>query len=42
MQFEWNADKAASNVEKHAVSFAEVSSVFGDALTIFDPLHSDN
>ena len=42
MNFEWDTDKADSNVAKHGVSFAEASSVFSDpyALTIFDPDHS--
>ena len=28
--FEWDSDKAASNVSKHGVSFEEASTVFGD------------
>ncbi len=42
MQFEWDAEKAASNIAKHGVSFEEASSVFGDPLatTIPDPDHS--
>lgn len=44
MQFEWDPDKATSNLDKHSVSFTEASSVFGDrlALTISDPRHSDD
>jgi uncharacterized DUF497 family protein len=44
MQFEWDRDKAASNLEKHGVSFEEASSAFGDPLsiTILDPNHSDD
>ena len=32
MQFEWDAEKAASNLKKHGVSFDEAESVFGDTL----------
>ncbi len=44
MEFEWDADKAASNLKKHGVSFAEAMSVFGDPLeiTITDPDHSES
>ena len=43
MEFEWDADKAASNVAKHGVSFHEAATVFDDplAMTYFDPDHSD-
>ena len=43
MEFEWDAAKAESNVEKHGVSFAEAMTVFGDPLdvTIPDPDHSE-
>lgn len=43
LSFEWDADKARRNLAKHAVSFEEAATVFGDALskTIFDPQHSD-
>jgi len=42
MEFEWDDDKAASNVKKHKVSFAEAATVFGDPLsvTFLDPDHS--
>ena len=42
MDFEWDAVKARSNIEKHGVTFEEASTVFGDplGLTIHDPLHS--
>lgn len=42
MKFEWDADKAAANLEKHGLSFEEASTAFGDPLsrTIRDPLHS--
>jgi uncharacterized protein len=40
--FEWNREKAESNLKKHGVSFAEVASVFDDPLhlTADDPSHS--
>ncbi len=43
MEFEWDADKAASNLSKHGVSFAEAMTVFGDAVEVMihDPVHSD-
>lgn len=43
MEFEWDADKAYSNQEKHGVSFDEAATAFGDplSLTISDPDHSD-
>jgi hypothetical protein len=42
MQFQWNPDKARSNLQKHGVSFEEAVTIFGDplALTIDDPEHS--
>ena len=41
--FEWNDQKAESNLLKHAVSFDEAVSVFGDALalTFSDSDHSE-
>jgi len=44
MGFEWDAEKAASNLAKHGVSFDEAATVFGDplAMTYFDPDHSDD
>ena len=37
MQFEWNPEKAESNLKKHKVDFAEAETVFGDSLAkIFD------
>lgn len=43
VRFEWDKDKAASNLEKHGVSFDEASTVFDDPLAyIFDDEdHSD-
>ena len=42
MKFEWNLDKARSNLTKHGVSFDEATTVFGDllAVTYLDPEHS--
>ena len=39
MQFEWNPDKAGSNLKKHRVYFYEASTVFQDPLsvTFLDP-----
>lgn len=41
-KFEWDDQKAASNLHKHGVSFDEAVSVFGDevALTFADTDHS--
>ena len=37
LQFEWDPDKATSNLKKHKVSFDEASTVFDDPLArIFD------
>ena len=37
MQFEWNIEKANSNLKKHVVSFREAETVFGDPLArVFD------
>jgi uncharacterized DUF497 family protein len=42
VRFEWDPEKAASNLAKHGVSFDEASTVFGDPLatTVIDPEHS--
>lgn len=44
MQFEWNNDKAASNLSKHQVSFEEAKTVFDDLLYVdfYDPDHSED
>ena len=44
MEFEWDPEKAASNLEKHGVEFIEATTVFADPLelTIIDPDHSEN
>ena len=37
LRFEWDKNKAASNLRKHGVSFEEASTVFADPLAvIFD------
>lgn len=43
MKFEWDAEKASTNIKKHGVSFEEASSVFFDdnALLRDDPDHSE-
>jgi uncharacterized protein len=42
MKFEWDPQKADSNLKKHGVSFQEAASVFGDgfSITYYDPEHS--
>ncbi len=44
ISFEWDPNKAVSNVQKHGVSFEEASTVFADnyARVIADPDHSDD
>lgn len=44
MEFEWDNNKAISNIQKHGISFSEAASVFGDPLSITfaDPEHSIN
>ena len=39
LEFEWDPEKAASNLSKHGVSFAEAQTVFADTLsaTTYDP-----
>ena len=43
MNFEWNEEKASSNLRKHGVSFDEATTIFGDplAITFSDPMHSE-
>lgn len=42
VEFEWDDEKADSNLKKHSVSFEEGATVFNDLQidTIFDPDHS--
>jgi uncharacterized DUF497 family protein len=44
VEFEWDSEKAAANLAKHGVSFAEAMTVFGDPLesTVADPDHSES
>ena len=41
--FEWDSEKAASTLRKHAISFEEAVTVFGDplAVTFSDTDHSE-
>lgn len=43
MYFEWDPEKATSNLGKHKVSFNEAATVFEDPLsfTVPDPAHSE-
>ncbi len=42
LQFEWDPNKAARNIEKHQVSFDEAATVFDDPMfiTVIDEEHS--
>ncbi len=44
MKFEWDQNKAASNLSNHGISFDEAKTVFNDPLYVdfFDPDHSYN
>ena len=44
MNFEWDDNKATSNLSKHKVSFEEAKTVFDDPLYVdfYDPDHSDD
>jgi uncharacterized protein len=44
MNFDWDENKASSNLSKHGVSFEEAKTVFNDLLYVdfYDPDHSDN
>ena len=41
--FEWDTEKAETNLVKHGISFDEAMTVFYDplSLTVPDPIHSD-
>ena len=43
MRFEWNPEKAASNIRKHGISFDEAVTVFKDPLAFIfdDTTHSE-
>lgn len=42
MEFEWNPEKAVTNLRKHNISFQEAATVFDDSLSVTfpDPDHS--
>jgi uncharacterized protein len=42
MEFEWNPEKAVTNLRKHNISFQEATTVFDDSLSVTfpDPDHS--
>ncbi len=44
MEFDWDLDKAASNLRKHGVTFVDASYVFDDlqAIDEFDEFNSTN
>ena len=44
MNFEWDENKAATNQQKHGITFQEAATVFQDedALQIFDTDHSED
>ncbi|MCC7372959.1 MAG: BrnT family toxin [Chloroflexi bacterium] len=44
MEFEWDPEKAALNLRRHRVAFAEAITVFSDPLSVTDsdPDHSDD
>ena len=44
MQFEWDKEKAASNLKKHGVGFEEASTVWQDFffIDLYDDAHSEN
>jgi uncharacterized DUF497 family protein len=43
-EFEWDTEKAESNLQRHDVSFEEVATIFFDplSLTIPGPVHSED
>jgi uncharacterized DUF497 family protein len=43
MEYEWDPDKAATNLQKHAISFADAVAVFSDefALTVADDFRDE-
>ena len=43
LEFTWDAAKAAANLAKHGVAFAQAATVLTDALalTVFDEAHSE-
>ena len=43
-EFEWDEEKAESNLKKHGISFEEAATIFNDPkiATIADPDHSED
>ncbi len=43
MSFEWDHKKAASNLKKHGIDFADAATIFDDlnAITVNDPGHDE-
>jgi uncharacterized DUF497 family protein len=43
IEFEWDRNKAKSNLQKHRVGFPEAATVFHNSLsiTVYDPDHSE-
>jgi uncharacterized DUF497 family protein len=44
VDYEWDEEKAARNLEKHGISFADAATVFDDPLYVdfYDPDHSSD
>lgn len=44
MEFQWDKQKAKSNLSKHGISFEEAQTVFDDPLYVdfYDPDHSED
>lgn len=44
MEFEWDTEKAKSNLSKHGISFEEAKTVFEDPFYVdfYDPDHSES
>lgn len=42
LEFEWDEEKANTNLRKHGIAFEEATTIFSDPflITIDDPLHS--
>jgi uncharacterized DUF497 family protein len=43
LTFEWDPEKARTNLVKHGIAFEQAATIFGDpsSLTIPDPEHSE-
>ena len=44
IDFDWDPDKAKSNLQKHGITFEEAATVFRDprAMNMYDPDHSES